>query len=209
MPKNNTGIVIIAFSCVFLYLAPLFLRYIIPLNFFSSMIGFCYFISLIAIYIGLTTIGMIALCFVIYKAIQKQKQSKIVLFIAASFCSIILLTAQSILLKKIILNDLPVGSNLLQFDVNKWKENYTVNDISHRSMMLKDVVLNILPGKNKNEIEESLGPSLETNYFKDIEKDMIYFLGPERTSVFNIDSEWLLIWLDKNGKFDRYKIVND
>jgi hypothetical protein len=173
------------------------------------MIGFCYFISLIAIYIGLTTIGMIALCFVIYKAIQKQKQSKIVLFIAASFCSIILLTAQSILLKKIILNDLPVGSNLLQFDVNKWKENYTVNDISHRSMMLKDVVLNILPGKNKNEIEESLGPSLETNYFKDIEKDMIYFLGPERTSVFNIDSEWLLIWLDKNGKFDRYKIVND
>ncbi|MDP2160605.1 MAG: hypothetical protein Q8K02_09000 [Flavobacterium sp.] len=212
MLKDNIKIIAVAFFSTFLYFAPVFLKYIIPLNYFSGIIGFCYFISLVATHIALTIIGILALSFVIYKATQKQKQGKIVLFIAASFCSMVLLTSQNILLKKIILGDLPVGSNLLKFDTNKWKGNSsldTTNDISRRGMMLKDVVQNVLPGKNKKEIEELLGPSLETNYFKDVEKDMIYFLDTERTSIFNIDSEWLLIWLDKNGKFDGYKIVND
>ena len=75
--------------------------------------------------------------------------------------------------------------------------------------MLKDVVENILPGKNKAEIEKLLGQSLKTNYFRSVDKDLIYYLGPQRDSFLNIDSEWLLIWLDEKGVFERYKIAND
>jgi len=75
--------------------------------------------------------------------------------------------------------------------------------------MLKDIVENILPGNNKQEIENLLGPSLGTSYFSSLNKDLIYYLGPERDGLFNIDSEWLLIWLDKDGKFERYMIAND
>ncbi len=38
---------------------------------------------------------------------------------------------------------------------------------------------------------------------------LIYFMGPERGGGINIDSEWLLVWLDKSGRFQRYRIVTD
>lgn len=75
--------------------------------------------------------------------------------------------------------------------------------------MLQDVVDNILPGQPKEGIEDLLGPSLETSYFSSMDKDLIYHLGPGRDGFFNIDSEWLLIWLNKEGKFDHYLIAND
>jgi len=60
--------------------------------------------------------------------------------------------------------------------------------------MLVDVVKNILPGRTRAEIEEILGPSLETSYFKSTGRDLIYGLGPQRDSYFSIDSEWLLTY---------------
>ena len=75
--------------------------------------------------------------------------------------------------------------------------------------MLKDVIEKILPGKSRQEIESALGPSLETHYFSSLDKDLIYYLGPERDGFFTIDSEWLLIWVDEDGKFKRYRIAND
>ena len=75
--------------------------------------------------------------------------------------------------------------------------------------MLEDLIINILHGKTKFEIEELLGPSLEINYFKSIDKDLICYLGPQRDSLFAIDSEWLLIWVDENNKFEKYRIVNN
>ena len=75
--------------------------------------------------------------------------------------------------------------------------------------MLKDVIERILPGKSIQEIESALGPSLDTRYFSSFDKDLIYYLGPERDGLINIDSEWLLIWINEEGKFDRYMITND
>jgi hypothetical protein len=98
------------------------------------------------------------------------------------------------------------------FDSDIWKSKSSTDwnkGISLREQMLKDVVENVLPGKTKQEIVSALGPSLKTNYFSSLDKDLIYCLGPERDGFFNIDSEWLLIWLDKDGKFERYMIVND
>jgi hypothetical protein len=33
--------------------------------------------------------------------------------------------------------------------------------------------------------------------------------GPERDTPFSIDSEWLLIWLDENERFQRCAIYRD
>ena len=57
--------------------------------------------------------------------------------------------------------------------------------------------------------EKILGKSLETSYFKSIDKDLIYYMGPQRDSYMKIDSEWLLIWLDESGRFKKYRLMND
>lgn len=75
--------------------------------------------------------------------------------------------------------------------------------------MLADLLNRVLPGKSRSEIEALLGPSLETSYFQDSDKDMIYTLGPERGGFLNMDSEWLLIWLDKEGRYSRFRIRTD
>lgn len=46
-------------------------------------------------------------------------------------------------------------------------------------------------------------------YFQSTGRDLIYITGPERDSLFGIDSEWLLIWLDENGIYKRHAIVTD
>lgn len=107
---------------------------------------------------------------------------------------------------------LPPGSNLLKFDARIWSSEsssgYVPNDFSPRQKMLGDVVRNVIQDKSRNEIEKALGPSLETGYFSSSERDLIYVLGAER-GFFGIDSEWLLIWVDDEGQFERYAIYTD
>ena len=75
--------------------------------------------------------------------------------------------------------------------------------------MLADVVQR-LPGRSRAEIESLLGPGLDTFYFKSTGRDLIYVTGPCRDSpVGPIDSEWLLIWLDENGVYERHSIAID
>jgi len=74
--------------------------------------------------------------------------------------------------------------------------------------MIDDVVNNVLPGKNKDEIENLLGKEVHSGCFSSMGCDLIYILGPERGFV-SIDYEWLLIWFDEEGNFQRYKIITD
>jgi len=108
---------------------------------------------------------------------------------------------------------LPTGSNLQSFDRTMWRDPHSAEhvegDITPRQKMLADVVKNVLPGRTRAELENILGPSRNTAYFKSSGRDLIYTLGPQRDSYFAIDSEWLLIWLDKDGRFSRYEIAND
>ena len=107
----------------------------------------------------------------------------------------------------------PNGSDLRKFNSTIWKSKNSIefNDdfISLREEMLEDLITNVLPDKNKNEVEVLLGKSLNTPYFQSSDKNLIYYLGPERDNFMNIDSEWLLIWFDKSNKFKKYKILND
>lgn len=108
---------------------------------------------------------------------------------------------------------LPSGSHLQRFDSAQWKDEAASEssggDISVRQKMLGDVVGNVLPGRDRRELEEMLGPSLDTPYFANTGRDLIYLLGRERDSMFGVDSEWLLIWLDASGRFERYQVWTD
>jgi hypothetical protein len=108
---------------------------------------------------------------------------------------------------------LPTGSHLRSFDRAGWQDagsaDYVAGDITPRQKMLGDVVESVLPGRSRAELEKILGPSLETAYFRSSGRDLIYVLGPQRDSYLAIDSEWLLIWLDKDGRFRRYAIATD
>lgn len=109
--------------------------------------------------------------------------------------------------------DLPSGSDRRAFDPVQWKADQASDahgdDPSVRQEMLRDLVAGTLPGKARGEIEELLGPSLVTGYFTETKRDLIYFLGPERDNYIRIDSEWLLIWLDAQGRFHHYEIATD
>jgi hypothetical protein len=108
---------------------------------------------------------------------------------------------------------LPSGSHLLTFDATVWQDpassQFVAGDITPRQKMLADVVKHVLPGRTGVQLEEVLGPSLETPYFASTGRDLIYVLGPERDVWIRIDSEWLLIWLDHTGRFKQYEIAND
>jgi hypothetical protein len=121
--------------------------------------------------------------------------------------------AAAVGLERGISGGLPFGSRLQEFDPAIWKApgsgEFISGDITPRQKMLGDVVANVLPGRGREELTALLGPSLDTTYFASTGRDMIYVLGPERTSLFAIDSEWLLIWLDESGRFERYEIAGD
>lgn len=116
-----------------------------------------------------------------------------------------------IMLGQMIPSPLPSGSDMLNLDSSIWidpgSSRFVERDITPRQKMLASAVV-ALPGKTRTEIETLLGPSLDTQYFTSTGRDMIYVLGPER-SFLGLDSEWLLIWLDGNGRFLRYAIAND
>jgi hypothetical protein len=116
-------------------------------------------------------------------------------------------------LARTIQGALPTGSRLLVFDRSTWLDpassQFVDGDITQRQKMLADVVTNVLPDRRCDEIENLIGPSLETQYFQSTERDLIYVLGPERDSFMSIDSEWLLVWCAPSGQFERYAIVRD
>jgi len=108
---------------------------------------------------------------------------------------------------------LPTGSHLLEFDAEVWKDDassrFVRNDITPRQKMLGSVLERLRPGLSRPEIVDMIGPSLDTPYFETLGRDLIYLLGPERDSFVRLDSEWLLIWLDESGRFERYATRKD
>jgi hypothetical protein len=120
--------------------------------------------------------------------------------------------AAFMVLANLLPSQLPSGSYDKQFDRVVWLDpesaNYTDGDVTPRQKMLADVVRR-LPNLSRFELENMLGPALDTPYFKTTGRDLIYITGPERDSLFGIDSEWLLIWVDENGIYKRHAIVTD
>ena len=76
------------------------------------------------------------------------------------------------------------------------------DDLTPRQRMLDDLVKNILPEKNKDEIELLLGKSEDSEN----KRYVIYMLGPDK-SLFSLDGEYIIIWFDDSGNFERYEIM--
>jgi hypothetical protein len=133
------------------------------------------------------------------------------MFIGTSFSVVGLVAVAAI--RRFIAGALPEGSMLMRFASVVWRQETSIESdaggISVRQKMLGDLVENVLPGRSRAYIESILGPSLDTSYFRHTGRDLMYVLGPERNSYFAIDEEWLLIWLDARGRFERYAIVTD
>ena len=107
---------------------------------------------------------------------------------------------------------LPTGSYDKSFDHKVWVDaksaNNTAGSITPRQQMLADVVKR-LPGKNREEIVKTLGPSLDNSGHMSTKGDLIYRTGLLRDFYLAMDSEWLLIEVDENGLYKSYAIVSD
>jgi hypothetical protein len=194
------------------YLAPLLVPNGSP-SFGGTKAFFVYFLSIPALLLALAGVGVWG-GFGLFRSRLRAEPSKPrhrALFLIA--CVGVASFALVFGLTRSLPRALPTGSHLQQFDRSSWQEPRSAdpveNDITPRQKMLADVVRSVLPGRTRAELEEALGPSLDTLYFASTGRDLIYVLGPQRDSFFAIDSEWLLIWLDKNGRFERYAIAND
>lgn len=119
----------------------------------------------------------------------------------------------SILLKR----GLPYGAFLRSFDRTAWCDdsaaNWVAGDLTPRQKMLGAVVRNVLkPGglaATREEIVAQLGPPEGEETLVSTGRDLSYRLGPQHDSMFAIDDDWLLIWLDDAGRFQRFEIRPD
>lgn len=73
--------------------------------------------------------------------------------------------------------------------------------------MVDDLISSrLLDHRSRSEVEKLLGAVPPEHYFK--EYDLVYWLGQER-DFMSIDSEWLVIKLDKNGIVSEYRLARD
>lgn len=209
--KQRQKSIVLPFLGVALFWACSFLPAISPSS-FGGPIKLLYLFSVLCVLVLIGIYGLIsAIRFCIAKA-RKRPQSTLTVVGVSLLLSFVVVAPTALAVHRYLPRPLPTGSDLKPFNPTAWKDAASTEwaeGISVREKMLKDVVENILPGKTREEVEALLGPSLKTMYFASVNKDLIYYLGPERDGLFNIDSEWLLIWFRKDGKFARYRIAND
>jgi hypothetical protein len=164
------------------------------------------FLILGASLIGVLTIAGIA---AVKRNSMTDKQYSFSVIVITSVIVVVLMVAVANLLPR----ELPTGSNLLSFDSKTWisDDGKNLDDrlMTSRQKMLKCTVETNVLNQTREQVISALGHPSETNYFKSSGRDLIYYLGPERDSLFGIDSEWLLIWFDKDGKVSKYQIAVD
>ena len=96
----------------------------------------------------------------------------------------------------------------ISFNSASWRDEKQVNSEDPvRIRMVDDLIRSRrLDRLTRPELEQLLGKSSTTNYFK--EYDFVYWLGPQR-GPFKVDDEWLVIKLDRRGVVEKYAIVRD
>ena len=107
---------------------------------------------------------------------------------------------------------LPNGSYSQPFDSELWIADDAIvvkEGITNRQKMLGDVVGNVLPGKSRNEIIRNLGLfSNDSNHplVDDLNQPtLVFYLGPARRDFKGVSAEWLRIYLDPSGHFEKYE----
>lgn len=96
--------------------------------------------------------------------------------------------------------------------INEFRYNFTVENwaksTEERVYMVDDLLNDYeLKGKTKEEVSELLGKPTQNAYFKE-KNNSVYWLGIERGFI-RIDSEWLVVSFNSNGKVTKYEIRTD
>jgi len=96
----------------------------------------------------------------------------------------------------------------LTFDPVQWQDRSLVESHDPIRIRMVDDLLDRYDfgGMTRDEAIGVLGEPDRTPYFR--EWDMVYWLGPER-GFMSIDSEWLVLRLDRDGRVCDYRIARD
>jgi hypothetical protein len=188
-------------SIIFVFSLPIIMRSFIPIPVSNEAFLFYYYPAFI-----LSTFIFFmsaSICFFMSFILKNKKTLLKKISIASLAATFILISNLTfgIIVRKIILNDLPYGSNYMKFNADLWKESGD-STVEIRQKMLKDLLKNILPGKSIFEIKTLLGKPDRID-----ENVISYVTGMSRISVFSVDMEVLMIFFDENQIFKNYKIA--
>jgi hypothetical protein len=92
------------------------------------------------------------------------------------------------------------------FDREAWQDEKQVEKGVRLAMADRIVARGTLSGKTRAEVVAMLGEPPKTDYFSDW--NLVYWIGPERGFI-TIDSEWLVVRLDANGRVSECRILRD
>lgn len=95
----------------------------------------------------------------------------------------------------------PVGRT---FDQAVWLDEQ--QEVARLEMADRILARRALDGMTRAEVVAKLGEPPKTGYFPDW--NLVYWLGMER-GFMRIDSEWLVVRCDANGRVSDYRIVRD
>lgn len=92
------------------------------------------------------------------------------------------------------------------FNSEEWKQAEKAEDYPRLAMVDSLIQSGQLDRKTQDEVLALLGRPTDTNYFSDW--DAVYWLGPER-GFLRLDSEWLVLRFDAEGRVSDYQLVRD
>lgn len=96
----------------------------------------------------------------------------------------------------------------ISFDASAWQDSAQVFSTKPVRIRMVDDLLerHDLLGMYREQVVALLGEPGPTDYFSDY--DLVYWLGRER-GFFSIDSEWLVVRLDEQGRVVEHRITTD
>jgi hypothetical protein len=95
-----------------------------------------------------------------------------------------------------------------RFDPGIWRDTLQAYaELAPRGCMVDDLLGRTrFVGMQRDEVVRLLGEPTRTAHFD--REDLVYWLGPER-GLFSIDSEWLVMKLNRDGRVIEAKIMTD
>jgi hypothetical protein len=206
LPQNNQffRVSLITFGVTSLYLAFGFFRSLWPYQNWFKPVSITYPFSLF-LFIALIIISSLysLITWVLAKKRNKDLHPAVAIGPAISLTILIGFLSAPYMPKF-----LPSGSHLQPFDSELWiADDSTImrEGINDRQKMLGDVVENILPGKSRNEIIRLLGLSSDDSN----QPTLLFYLGPARGDFFGVEVEWLEVYLDLSGNFEKYEVFRE
>ncbi len=187
-----------------LYLSFGFFRSLWPYQNWFKAVSATYALSLLLFFVLVVASNVYSLIALILAKVKKKEVNPLVTMGPTISFTILVGFALAPSMPKF----LPSGSHIQVFDSDSWIGEDSMESkggITTRQKMLGDVVENILPGRTRNEIIRLLGLSSDDSN----QPALLYFLGPARGDFFGVEVEWLNIYFDPSGHYEKYVIFRE